>query len=119
MGSIEHEALDAYSHTVTSVAEQLTPRVAGLRFRGGAGGRRGDSAGSAVVLTNEGHLLTNAHVVGEAQAGEAALCDGTRARIEVVGRDTLSDLAVVRAGRSRHAGPYPHRHPDHRGRHPD
>lgn len=100
MGSIEHEALDAYSHTVTSVAEQLTPRVAGLRFRGGAGGRRGDSAGSAVVLTNEGHLLTNAHVVGEAQAGEAALSDGNRARIEVVGRDALSDLAVVRAGTS-------------------
>jgi len=86
---------DAYSRIVTGVAEALTPRVAALRVRGG----RGESAGSAVVLSGEGHLVTNAHVVGEATSGEAAFADGTTARIEVVGRDPLSDLAVVRADR--------------------
>ncbi len=91
----ESDALDAYSTIVTGVAAQLTPRVAALRVRG----RRGESAGSAVVLTKEGHLLTNAHVVGDATSGEAEFADGTTARLTIVGRDPLSDLAVVRADR--------------------
>jgi S1-C subfamily serine protease len=95
------EPLDAYSAVVTSVAARLTPRVAALRFRG----TRGDSAGSGVVLTGEGHLLTNAHVVGQAARGEAEFGDGTIAQIEVVGRDPLTDLAVVRADRAVPAPP--------------
>lgn len=90
------DPLDAYSAIVTGVAAELTPRVAALRIRGA----RGESAGSAVVLTAEGHLITNAHVVGSASAGEAEFADGTTARFEVVGRDPLSDLAVVRADRA-------------------
>jgi S1-C subfamily serine protease len=89
-------ALDAYSAIVTTVAAQLTPRVAALRIRS----PRGEAAGSAVVLTGEGHLLTNAHVVGEAATGSAEFADGTRARFDVVGRDPLSDLAVVRTDRA-------------------
>jgi S1-C subfamily serine protease len=53
-----------------------------------------------VVLTTEGHLVTNAHVIGDARAGEASFGDGTTARVEVVGRDPLSDLAIVRADRA-------------------
>jgi S1-C subfamily serine protease len=87
--------LDAYSAAVVQVAETLTPRVAALRIRSG----RGESAGSGVVLTAEGHLVTNAHVVGQAMSGEAAFADGTTARFDVVGRDPLSDLAVLRADR--------------------
>ena len=52
-----------------------------------------------MVLTAEGHLLTNAHVVGSADTGEATFADGSVARIEIVGRDPLADLAVVRADR--------------------
>ncbi len=89
------EPLDAYSRIVVGVADTLTPRVAALRIRG----RRGESAGSAVVLSSEGHLVTNAHVVGSATAGSAEFADGTEARFEVVGADPLSDLAVVRADR--------------------
>ena len=89
------EPLDAYSAIVVGVADSLTPRVAALRIRG----HRGESAGSAVVLSEEGHLITNAHVVGSATAGEAAFADGTTARFEVVGVDALSDLAVVRTDR--------------------
>jgi S1-C subfamily serine protease len=87
--------LDAYSAVVVRVAETLTPRVASLRIRSG----RGEAAGSGVVLTSEGHLVTNAHVVGDATTGEAAFADGTRAQVQVVGRDSLSDLAVLRADR--------------------
>jgi S1-C subfamily serine protease len=87
--------MDAYSAIVTSIAAQLTPRVAALRMRSG----RGESAGSAVVLTRESHLVTNAHVVGDAHGGTAEFADGTLAQFDVVGRDRLSDLAVIRADR--------------------
>jgi S1-C subfamily serine protease len=93
--------LDAYSAVVVGVAELLTPRVASLRIRG----RRGEAAGSAVVLSSEGHLVTNAHVVGDASRGEVAFSDGTVATFDVVGRDPLSDLAIVRADRTVPAPP--------------
>ena len=62
-------ALDAYSRIVTEVAATLTPHVAALRVTGGAG--------SAVVFTPDGLLLTNAHVVARARGGRAVFSDGT------------------------------------------
>ena len=94
----ELAALDAYSQVVVSVAEQLTPRVAALHVsRRRRDGSVAAGAGSAVVFTNDGFLLTNAHVVGKAEAGQAAFADGTTVPFRVVGSDPLSDLAVVRA----------------------
>jgi S1-C subfamily serine protease len=89
------EPLDGYSRVVTGVAEHLLPRVAAIRV----GRRGGEASGSAVVLTAEGHLLTNAHVVGHAERGAVTFADGSEAGLEVVGRDPLADLAVVRADR--------------------
>ena len=97
MDPTDHDALDAYSQVVSAVAEALLPRVAAIRLR--RPGRSGEGSGSAVVLTAEGHLLTNAHVVGSADTGEATLADGSVAALEVVGRDPLADLAVVRTDR--------------------
>jgi S1-C subfamily serine protease len=87
------EALDTYSRIVSSVAAEVSPHVASLRIR--AGGREG--AGSAVVFTDDGFLLTNAHVVGSSRSGSTAFADGTESAFDVVGADPLSDLAVVRA----------------------
>jgi S1-C subfamily serine protease len=98
MEPTEHDALDAYSQVVAGVAESLLPRVAAIRVR--RHDRYGEASGSAVVLTAEGHLLTNAHVVGAADTGEATFGDGSVARLEVIGRDPLADLAVVRADRA-------------------
>ncbi len=98
MEPTDHDALDAYSQIVSAVAEALLPRVAAVRVR--RTGRSGEGSGSAVVLTAEGHLLTNAHVVGNADSGEATFADGSVAALDVVGRDPLADLAVVRADRA-------------------
>ena len=62
----ETAALDAYSRIVTAVAADLTPHVAALQVTG-RDGRGG--AGSAVVFTDDGLLLTNAHVVGRSTRG--------------------------------------------------
>ena len=94
---MEHGPLDAYSRTVAGVAAELTPRVASLRVRHGGGRYRGEGLGSAVIYTPDGFLLTNAHVVGQAERGTAQFADGTSADFQVVGADPLSDLAVVRA----------------------
>ena len=92
------EALDAYSAVVTSVAERLLDSVASLRVsRRVPGGYQAQGSGSAVVLTPDGFLVTSAHVVEGAVRGRASLADGRELRFEVVGRDPLSDLAVIRA----------------------
>src|SRR5580700_813161 len=90
--------LDVYSQIVSGVAGRLTPKVASLRVphRGSRGGT-GESLGSGVVFTGDGFLLTNAHVVGQANGGTAAFSDGTSVPFRVVGADPLSDLAVLRA----------------------
>jgi S1-C subfamily serine protease len=90
----EREALDAYSTTVTSVAERVLPSVASLRV-GRAG--RGGGAGSAVVITPDGYLVTSAHVVAQGGSASASFLDGTEYDVEVVGADPLSDLAIARA----------------------
>jgi S1-C subfamily serine protease len=93
--------LDAYSRTVTSVAEALLPSVASLQvWAGTSGSGRTAGSGSAVVLTPDGFLVTSAHVVAAGRGGQAALIDGREFDFEVVGRDALSDLAVIR-GRAR------------------
>src|SRR6202140_1125099 len=89
----EREALDAYSTTVTSVAERVLPSVASLRV--GRAGRGG--AGSAVVITADGFLVTSAHVVAQGGKASASFLDGTEYDVEVVGADPLSDLAIARA----------------------
>jgi S1-C subfamily serine protease len=91
------DALDAYSRIVTGVAERLLPSVASLTVHGERGASTVLGSGSAIVFTSDGFLLTNAHVVGGGTAGVAAFSDGTQAPYELVGRDPLSDLAVVRA----------------------
>ncbi len=97
-GAPESAALDAYSQVVTSVAAELTPRVAAVQVsRRRPDGNFAAGSGSAVVFTEDGFLLTNAHVVGRADAGRASFADGTVTPFHVAGVDPLSDLAVLRA----------------------
>ena len=48
------------------------------------------------MFTDDGFLLTNAHVVGGSRTGAAGFADGTESDFDVIGADPLSDLAVVR-----------------------
>jgi serine protease Do len=98
VGASEAEALDAYSRAVVAVAESVGPSVASLGvMRRVRGGQVPAGAGSAVALTPDGYLLTSAHVVDRStRAGRATFADGREERFSVVGRDPLSDLAVLR-----------------------
>src|SRR6202011_5489123 len=92
----EREALDAYSMTVTAVAQQVLPAVASLRVRRGSRWF-GGGPGSGVVIPPDGFLVTSAHVVAQAGAASASFIDGSEYELDVVGADALSDLAVARA----------------------
>src|SRR5215470_5830287 len=91
------DALDAYSRVVVGAAERLTPSVASLRVvqRDGRGGSL-VGAGSGVVISSDGFVITSAHVVAGTSRGWATFVDGREMRFDVVGRDPLSDLAVLR-----------------------
>ncbi len=90
-------ALDAYSRTVVGVAQALSPSVANLQVRRRT--RRGGSvgAGSGVVISPDGFIITSAHVVAGAGRGVASFSDGRETAVSLVGADPLSDLAVLRA----------------------
>src|SRR5947209_19890467 len=92
----EQEALDAYSTIVTSVAQKVLPSVASLRVRRSSRSFEG-GAGSGVVITSDGFLVTSAHVVAQAGAASASFIDGSEYELDVVGADPLSDLAGARA----------------------
>jgi S1-C subfamily serine protease len=95
----EAAALDAYSRVVVATAEHVSPSVANLRVtRRTRSGRMPAGAGSGVVLTSDGFILTSAHVVaGPGRGGRAAFVDGREIAFEVIGADPFSDLAVLRA----------------------
>jgi S1-C subfamily serine protease len=89
----DNEILDAYSRTVVDVADSVLPSVASIAVRTSRGG----GSGSASVITADGYLLTSAHVVVGARSAEASFSDGSSVAVDVVGRDPLSDLAVLHA----------------------
>ncbi|MBC7236369.1 MAG: trypsin-like peptidase domain-containing protein [Chloroflexi bacterium] len=59
-------------------------------------GQQAEGAGSGFVLDNQGHIVTNNHVVAEATQIFVVFYNGFQARAEIVGRDADSDLAVIR-----------------------
>jgi S1-C subfamily serine protease len=94
------DVLDAYSKAVVGVVDEVGPAVVSIARRS----RRGPAgAGSGVVFTPDGYVLTNAHVAAGGPELELGFTDGASTRAHVVGLDHTTDLAVLRA-----AGPAPH-----------
>lgn len=93
------EALDAYSRAVVGAVDKVGAAVVSVYVGGDADDaqRARGGAGSGVVVTPDGYLLTNEHVVQRAQSVRVAFVDGRSATATVVGRDPSTDLAVLRA----------------------
>lgn len=89
--------LDAYSRTVTGVVEAVSPSVVHIHVAGERGGRAARGTGSGVIVSPDGLVLTNNHVVEGAHNIDATLAGDRSFRARVLGRDPDTDLAVLRA----------------------
>ena len=89
------DAFDAYSRTVSGVAERLIPSVAHLAVSRRTRRGRAEGAGSGVAISSDGYMLTSAHVVAGGHGLSASFADGRELSGKVAGADPLSDLAVA------------------------
>jgi S1-C subfamily serine protease len=85
--------LDAYSRSVTDAVEVVGPAV--CRVETPAQGRAG--LGSGVVISTDGLIITNSHVVGQANTVRIIVPEGSAAEARVLGRDPDTDIALLRA----------------------
>jgi S1-C subfamily serine protease len=88
---------------VVRIAEEVRPAIAKVR----AEGTGSAASGSAVLYRDDGHLLTNAHVVEGADTIEVSLADGSTYDARLVGTDELTDIAVLRIGPAADGEPHP------------
>ncbi len=95
----DRELLDAYSRAVVGVVEKVGPAVVSigvLRTAQGPDMPGGEGAGSGVIITPDGFVLTNNHVVAQASEVSVTLTDGRTLQAQIIGTDPATDLAVVR-----------------------
>ncbi len=95
--------LDAYSQTVTGVAGRVSAAVVHLSVQKPQPQNRrqqpaspGAGTGSGFIISSDGFLVTNSHVVNGATAIEASLPDGRTYQASIVGDDPATDIAVVK-----------------------
>lgn len=93
----ESQLLDAYSEAVSGVAERLSPCVVHIGL-GDKGDARG--AGSGFLITPDGYVLTNRHVVHNQRSIRVFLTDGRTCVAQRVGEDSATDIAVLRISAS-------------------
>jgi S1-C subfamily serine protease len=100
--SSDAKLLDAYSRAVISVVEAVGPAIVSISI-----GRESQEseydpigAGSGFVITPDGYILTNSHVVSNAKKLETIFVDRKRLSATVIGKDNSTDLAVIQVNAS-------------------
>ncbi len=91
---LEGDPLGSLSQAYQLVADKVRPSVVSINTVRPDEGTRGQ--GSGVVMTNDGYILTNSHVVANSTQINVALSNRHSYRAELIGTDPESDLAVIR-----------------------
>ena len=93
----ESELQDAYSTAVTGIVERVGPTVVRVEPRSAGSQGRRQGIGSGVILSPDGLILTNSHVVSGAQVIGLADTEGRTTDAQLIGDDPDTDLALIRA----------------------
>lgn len=110
-------SISNYSDTATNVASQVLPSIVGIQVQYTvnsifSGSQAATAEGSGIILSEDGYILTNNHVVGSSdtsnyyQVSEASKIivtlynDSTKYEAKVVGTDSQTDLAVIKINKS-------------------
>ncbi|MFC9061103.1 S1C family serine protease [Streptomyces sp. NPDC057074] len=78
--------------TVSGVAKAVSPSIVEISATSNAG----SSTGSGVIITDDGEIITNNHVVSGASSVKVKTSDGKQYTAEVVGTDSKKDLALIK-----------------------
>lgn len=78
--------------SIPRIAEEVKPCVVGISVTT----ETGSGTGTGIVMTTDGYIATNAHVVDDAVTCTVVLSDGTEHEARVIGFDEWSDLAVIK-----------------------
>lgn len=78
--------------TVAGVAEAVSPSIVEINATSNAG----SSTGSGVIITGDGEIITNNHVVSGASSIKVTASDGKQYTARVVGTDSSKDLALIK-----------------------
>lgn len=92
------ELLDAYSRAVINVVQAIGPSVVSIavKKRNGPTDMEPFGAGSGFVIAPDGYILTNSHVVADAQGIDVTFTEGDSLEAVLIGRDAATDLALIR-----------------------
>ncbi len=95
------QLLDAYSSTITGVVGNVAPAVAHIQVEKKITDRRGKAqvmpgSGSGFVISSDGYVITNHHVIEDAQKIQVYFSDGWHQNAELKGTDASTDIAVLK-----------------------
>ena len=92
----DEQLLDSYSRAVIDAVDAVAPAVVHVEVSGVRNGQRAAGTGSGVLVSPDGLILTNNHVIDGAKEVAISLSDGRRFGARTLGRDADTDLAVLR-----------------------
>lgn len=112
-GVVKKVVIENSDSAVVSIAEKVGPSVVGISIEYRAqsfifGPQEGTSSGSGIIITNDGYIMTNNHVISEAMEGTTQIKSGAKIEVilpneidkpyiaTVIGRDAKTDLAVLK-----------------------
>jgi S1-C subfamily serine protease len=93
--------LDAYSATITGIVERVGPTVVRVEPRRKSRPNERAGLGSGVIISPDGLILTNSHVVSGAHTIGLADTEGRTTDAQLIGDDPDTDLALIRANAAR------------------
>lgn len=91
---------------ITTVVDKVSPSVVSIVTDQQTSAGDAQSAGTGIIISSDGYILTNHHVVGSANVAQVVLSDGTAYKsVKVIGSDPLNDLAFLKVSGAKNLTP--------------